>query len=97
MCDDGNAQCTFPTAPFRRTAAVKECTRRFLRASPDTLAAMQWASLWKKNIFENTFVSKTGPPSSQESRDCVYEKLKNQTNELCQVLGVWFCVRNKPC
>ena len=43
MCDDGNAQCTFPTAPFRRTAAVKECTRSFLRASPDTLTAMGYS------------------------------------------------------
>ena len=24
MCVSGNARCTFPTAPFRRTAAVKE-------------------------------------------------------------------------
>ena len=28
MCVSGNAQCTFPTAPFRWTAAVKECKGR---------------------------------------------------------------------
>ena len=41
MCVSGNAQCTFPPAPFRWTAAVKECKYKDKCTNTKTITKIQ--------------------------------------------------------
>ena len=68
MCVSGNAQCTFPTAPFRWTAAVKECKGRCQKKTNlfGTLSQTmgRWVKRWvqspklfSENIHSVTFTA----------------------------------------